>query len=106
MPVNPADRPVPPGMLRRRGMRRLSAATTGVAVVSVLAAGTVATLLPGSTHTSPAASTAGTAGAHATSGSSGAAASQPGTSSSVHGSVTAPAASTTADRTDATSGGS
>ena len=110
MPVNPAHRPVPAGAARSRGMRRLSAVTAGVGVAGVLATGAIAYTLPGASH-----NTAGTGGTsisgtsggtatHATSGSSTAATSSTSTGSGAKSPVTATSGS--ADRTDATSGGS
>ena len=58
MPVNPADRPVAAGVLRSRGMKRLSAVTAGVGVAGVLATGAIAFALPGSTHNVTSAGTA------------------------------------------------
>jgi|SRR5215469_11079206 len=52
MPSNPAGPPVPPSILRRRGLNRLSAVTVGVGVASVLATGAIAAGLPGSAHNS------------------------------------------------------
>jgi len=66
MPSNPGGRIVPSPELRRRGMKRLSAVTTGVGVASVLAAGAVATALPGSAHATTVA--VGGTSAHASSG--------------------------------------
>lgn len=112
MPVNPADGPVPAGVLRRRGMKRLSAVTAGVGVAGVLATGAIAVALPGSTHNVTSASSTGgsTTSAtsttpHATSGSSSAVASSTSSSSGAKSPVPT-RVSGSSDRTDATSGGS
>jgi hypothetical protein len=71
MPTNPGGLPVPPSMLRRRGLSRLSAVTAGVGVASVLATGAIAAALPGSAHGSAAAGAGGTgSGARSGAGSS------------------------------------
>ncbi len=109
MPVNPADRPVAAGVLRNRGMKRLSAVTAGVGVAGVLATGAIAFALPGSTHNVTSAGTATNSGSsttsHATSGSSSAATSSTASASGTKSSVST-TSSGSSSRTDATSGGS
>ena len=110
MPVNPADRPVPAWMLRRRGMRRLTAVTAGVGVAGVLATGVIAVALPGSTHNATSATGTTSSGnpttSHATSGSSSVATSSTSSSSGTKSTVSTATTSGSSNRTDATSGGS
>ena len=102
MPVNPADQPATGGVLRRRGMKRLSAVTAGVGVAGVLATGAIAITLPGSAH-----DTGSTSGATSSSGSGGSATSQK-TSESSSGATSSVSSTTSgsSNGTDATSGAS
>lgn len=50
MAADPPGRSRPASALRRRGVRRLSAITAAVAIVSAAASGTIAAALPGSAH--------------------------------------------------------
>jgi hypothetical protein len=107
MPSNPRGRPVLPSMLRRRGLKRMSAVTTGVGVASVLATGAIAAALPGSTHHSGATGTGGT-GSGASAGSSATGSGSGSASSGGSGSAFTPATSPSASSggANATSGAS
>jgi hypothetical protein len=72
MPGNTGGQLAAASILRRRGLRRLSATTAGVGVASVLATGAIAAALPGPAHHSAAAGSGGTgSAAKSSAGSSG-----------------------------------
>ncbi len=112
MPSNPGGHPAAASILRRRGLRRLSATTAGVGVASVLATGAIAAALPGPAHHFAAAGSGGTgsaaksgaAGARSPGTGSGSGSQSPGGSRSGSSSSTLPSAAS--GGADATSGAS